>query len=138
VSLRILDTDTLSLLQRGHVSVCAAAASHAPEELAVTVITVEEQLSGWYALLRRSKGHSELAAVYRRLAENVSFLARVTILTFTKEAIERFENLQARKLGIKAMDLRIAVIALEHGATLITRNVRDFERVPGLTVENWA
>lgn len=72
------------------------------------------------------------------MADNISFLARVTILTFTEKAIDRFEELRTQRLGIKAMDLRIAAIVLEHGATLITRNVRDFKRVPGLTVENWA
>jgi tRNA(fMet)-specific endonuclease VapC len=138
VPLHVLDTDTLSLLQRGHASVCAAAARQRPEDLAVTVITVEEQVSGWYSLLRRSKARSELAAIYRRLAENVTFLARVKILTFTEAAISRFEDLRAKKLGIATMDLRIAAIALDHGAILVTRNPRDFKKVHGLHFENWA
>lgn len=138
MSLFILDTDTLSLLQRGHTSVCAEAASRLPQDLAVTVITVEEQLSGWYTLLRRSKSRGELAAVYQRLADNVTFLSRVTILSFTEKAIDRFEKLRASKLGIGAMDLRIAAIALEHEATLVTRNLGDFRRIPGLRLEDWA
>jgi tRNA(fMet)-specific endonuclease VapC len=79
-----------------------------------------------------------LAAVYRRLAENVTFLARVKILTFTERAIGRFDELRAQRLGITTMDLRIAAVALDHSATLVTRNLRDFKKVHGLHVENWA
>ncbi|MCL0092624.1 hypothetical protein M1N92_03040 [Dehalococcoidia bacterium] len=34
-------------------------------------------------------------------------------------------------------DLRIGAIALVHGLTLVTGNVRHFQRIPGLPVENW-
>jgi tRNA(fMet)-specific endonuclease VapC len=118
--------------------VCAAVAEHSPDDLAVTVITVKEQLSGWSSLVRQSRKPQELAGLYRRLAENLAFLARVKVLFFTEEAVARFENLRAQKLGMSTMDLRIAAIALEKGAAVVTRNVRDFGRVPGLTIENWA
>ena len=42
------------------------------------------------------------------------------------------------ELNVKHNDLRIAAIALELGATVVTRNRRDFSRVPGLLIEDWA
>jgi len=38
---------------------------------------------------------------------------------------------------IGAMDLLIASQALDRGITLVTNNVREFSRIPGLTWENW-
>jgi len=38
---------------------------------------------------------------------------------------------------IGTMDLKIASIALDHEATLLSANLRDFEQIPGLHVEDW-
>jgi tRNA(fMet)-specific endonuclease VapC len=135
---RVLDTDTLSLLEQEHPAVVEQFRKYKPGELAITVISVEEQLSGWYTMLRKAKNPQKLAQAYQRLADAVMLLAGLPIFSFTEPAIQRYDDLSAMKLGIRKMDLRIAAIALEHGAILVTRNVQDFERVPGLTVENWA
>lgn len=55
MTLYVLDTDILSLFQSGHPTVCQRIGVVPPDEVAVTVISVEEQLSGWYTLLRRAK-----------------------------------------------------------------------------------
>lgn len=138
MSLFVLDTDSLVLFQEGHEAVCRRALSHSIEELAISVITVEEQLSGWYTLLRRAKDVHKLARAYQRLADAVALLSRFRILSFTEPAIGRFEQLKAQKLGVKHMDLRIAAITLGHAGTLVTRNARDFQRVPGLAIEDWS
>src|SRR5262249_49541421 len=138
MSLHVLDTDTLSLLQDGHGAVVARVAACAAEDLAITVISVEEQLSGWYRRLRRAKQPEELAKVYDRLTAAVRSLSRLPILSFGEVAIRRAKALQASKLNVRKMDLCIAAIALEHQAIVVTRNVRDFERVPNLVVEDWS
>ena len=83
----------------------------------MTIITVEEQLSGWYTLRRRVKEPAQLARVYERFAENVRFLSRVEILSFPESAIQRYEQLVRMKRGVRGNDLRIAAIALERSAT---------------------
>jgi len=137
MTLYILDTDTVSLFQRGHPLVRARCDACPPDQLAGTVITVEEQLSGWYTMLRKAKLPSDLAHAYRRLTDTVRFLSRIQILTYTEEAIHRYNALASLRLGVGKMDLRIAAIALELGGTVVTRNARDFNRVPGLVIEDW-
>jgi len=109
-----------------------------PADLATTVINVEEQLSGWYALLRSTTQPNQVARAYQRLADAIPFLARFTILPFPEPAQLRFQHLMSLRLNIGRMDLRMAAIALEHAATVVTRNVRDFRRVPGLVIEDWS
>jgi tRNA(fMet)-specific endonuclease VapC len=109
-----------------------------PSELAVTVINVEEQITGWQIYLRRAKTDKELAMAYEKLAASVRVLSGMHILGFSEAAIARYNLLLAMKLNVGKMDLRIAAIALEEGATVITRNLRDFQRVPELICENWA
>lgn len=57
---------------------------------------------------------------------------------YSEAAIDRYEDLRKQKLNLGKLDLRIAAIVLETGGTLVTRNVRDFSRVSGLTTEDWS
>jgi len=133
----ILDTDTLSLLQHGHPKVSQNVGARSPADIAITVISLEEQLSGWFTALRKARRPDDLARVYGRLTDTVRSLARLTILPFTTAAIARYQHLVGMRLNVGRMDLRIAAIVLEHGGTLITRNIRDFGRVSGLILEDW-
>lgn len=134
----ILDTDTVSLFQHGHPAVCAAVANHVADDVAISVLTVEEQLSGWYKELRRAKKPHALAAVYERMANTVRFYAFLPIHAFSEPAIARYEQLKRLKLKVGKTDLRIGAVALERNAVVVTRNVRDFQRIPGLQIEDWS
>ena len=138
MTLYVLDTDTLVLFQEGNNNVCRQMLSRSVTELTTTAITIEEQLSGWYTLLRRAKGAKQLAHAYQKLVDNVQMLGRFHVLSFTEPAIGRFMYLKNLKLGVKHADLRIAAIALEHGGTLVTRNVRDFQVIPDLSIVDWS
>jgi tRNA(fMet)-specific endonuclease VapC len=134
----ILDTDSLTLYQEGHSQVCRQVAAHSSEELAISIISVEEQLSGWFTMIRRTTDHQRQARLYQRFTENTVFLARLNILSFSLSAMDRFDALRASRLNIGSMDLRIAAIALDSGCCLVTRNRRDFQRTPDLLIEDWS
>lgn len=138
MSLFVLDSDIVSLLREANAVVVSRVASHPATSIAIQVIVIEETLSGWYTLIRKAKNPRQLAGGYERLAKAVSFVSTMPILNFSESAIIRYEQLSKAKLHVRANDLRIAAIALEYNATVVTRNVRDFNVVPGLTVEDWS
>src|SRR5262249_37992372 len=111
---------------------------HAAAELAVTVITIEEQVSGWYRMLRKAKQPPQIAKAYQELMDTVLFFARWQILPYSVPAIARYDGLRSLKLNVRNDNLRIAAVPLEHGVILVTRTLRDFQRIPTLPVENWA
>ena len=108
------------------------------ESLGVTIISIEEQIDGRHAFLRRAKTDAQIAYAYQNFTDSVRVLSGIHIVTFSEAAIARYNALLALKLNVGKMDLRIAAIALEAGARVITRNLRDFQRVPELACENWA
>lgn len=76
--------------------------------------------------------------VYKQLADAIPLLARWRIIPMELVAISRYDALKRMNLNVRKMDLRIAAIVLEAGGVLVTRIVRDFQRVPGLPVEDWS
>jgi tRNA(fMet)-specific endonuclease VapC len=138
MNLYVLDTDILQLYQEANPTVVSRVRAVAPGDRAISVITVEEQLSGWYTQVRQAKDRERLAWAYHRLAATVRLLAQVQIVDFDEPAIRRCEQLKKLKLKVRKMDLRIAATVLERDAILVTRNVRDFRQVPGLRIEDWS
>jgi tRNA(fMet)-specific endonuclease VapC len=138
MNLYVLDTDMLSLYENDHPIVRPRVDAHYWQELATTVITIEEGLAGWYTMLRQARRRDQWPPLYEQLAKKVDFLAQWQKLLFTSSAIVRYERLLTLRLNVRRNDLRIAAIALEHGGILVTRNLRDFRRVPNLLVEDWS
>jgi tRNA(fMet)-specific endonuclease VapC len=139
--MNVLDTDPLSILQypdspRYEVLMGAMSRS-TPREFATTAISVEEEFRGWLAAIGRArKVHSQIL-YYTRLVGLVRFFSKWQILPFNEPAADRFERLRKERIRISTPDLKIASIALEAGALLLSANLRDFDQVPGLRVENW-
>jgi tRNA(fMet)-specific endonuclease VapC len=107
------------------------------ERVVTTVVTVEEQLRGWLAQINRSPDiHKQLPA-YCRLADLLEFLSDWEILSLDEEAARAFNNMRRQRVRIGTQDLKIAAIALVNDALLLTVNLRDFRRIPGLNVQDW-
>jgi tRNA(fMet)-specific endonuclease VapC len=104
---------------------------------ATTIVSAEEQLRGWMAELHRVRDPRHQTGLYRRLRERIEFYSSWHVLDWDTEAADLFVTHRQQGIRIGTQDLKIACIALTHGATLLTRNVADFRAVPGLLVENW-
>jgi tRNA(fMet)-specific endonuclease VapC len=103
-------------------------------EVAVTIISFEEQIRGRLAVARRS--NDEVLA-YLRLRETVEYFCQMNVLDFDIGAATKFQQLRQQRIRIGTQDLRIAAIALVNDCVLVTRNKQDFRQVPDLMTENW-
>jgi tRNA(fMet)-specific endonuclease VapC len=139
----ILDTDQFTLYRRFDSAVVARIRDVAVGDLAITAVTVEEQMSGWLSEIRKASSKQseqarKLSWAYLQLRTTVQIVGRFSILDYTVEAHEKFVELRRQGIRIGTQDLRIASIALLAGSTVVTRNRRDFEQVPGLQIEDWS
>lgn len=137
----LLDTDHISFLQRGvgpdFALLSLHLSQHPVSDIALSIISFHEQALGGHALVNRAKTIAEVIrgyALYNAILQ--SYLIAI-VLPFDAPAAAIFQSLEASKLGIKTMDLRIAAIALSRGLILVTRNGRDFAKIPGLVIEDW-
>ena len=77
----------------------------------------------------------------RNLAVVEDFCSRLLVLPYTNKAAAHYGSIRAalevagRPIGVN--DLHIAAHARSEGLTLVSNNLREFERVPGLLTENW-
>jgi tRNA(fMet)-specific endonuclease VapC len=130
--LHLLDTDTvIYILKRRPPAVAAHFEKCAPEEVAISSISIAELMFG--------AEKSQHPAKARRAVERIAELLQV--LPFDEGAARVYGKVRSRleRLGtpIGALDTLIGAHALSARATLVTNNVREFERIPGLRVENW-
>lgn len=137
MSLWILDTDCLTLWQNEHPVVKQRVSRVNYQEIAITVIFVEEQMRGWLNIVRKSSQSDRLVWAYKGLQDGVEFFQQVNVLEFDRDAYTCYIELLRQRIRIGTQDLRIAAIAISKNAILVTRNRRDFEKIPDLVFEDW-
>ena len=129
----ILDTDICIYLMEGRAP-HAFNRLHAltPDDVGTSAITAAE--------LRYGAMHSDRPDA--NLLRLEDFIGPMMKLPFDDAAATRFGQLKqyltARGTIIGGMDLLIAATVIATGDTLVTNNVAEFSRVPGLKLENWA
>src|SRR5262249_25629194 len=106
-------------------------------DIVTTAITPEEQMRGWLSAIHAQRDIQRQVQYYERLIGVFWFFADWRILPFSESAAEKFRLLRRQRIRIGTMDLKIASFVLVHDATLLLNNLKDFERVPGLRVEDW-
>jgi tRNA(fMet)-specific endonuclease VapC len=137
----VLDTDHLTLMEWNHgkarQTLLRRLGTVSPDEVFTTIVTYEEQTRGWMAYAARARTTAQEIDAYRKLERHLDLYRRVQVLGFDERAGTEFDHLRAKRLRVGTIDLKIAAIALALGATVLTRNLKDFSRVPDLHVEDW-
>lgn len=137
----ILDTDHISLIDRGGAEgqrILQRLATVPAADVAVCIVNYEEQMRGWLAEIAATKSVDRQLPKYKQLDEILGYYCGETILPFDAQALVQFQNLWIQRVRIGTMDLKIAAIALSNNATLLTRNSKDFGKVPGLQIDDWS
>jgi tRNA(fMet)-specific endonuclease VapC len=137
----LLDTDHITMLQRetgpAYVTLRARLVQHPPEELAFSIISLHEQVMGCHTYINQARTAADLVRGYAMLTTVLRTFSRATALPFDDAAAAVSATLVAQRVRLRRMDLRIAAIALARDLVVVTRNTRDFGRVPGLQTEDW-
>ena len=137
----LLDTDPMSLLQRGGAEglrIRARLRTLPPDDVATTIVSYEEQMRGWLARLARMTSQERQIFDYSELKKLLQRYCSFAIIEYNREAAAEFQRLFASKPRLGTMDLKIAAIALANNAVLLTRNKTHFDKIIGLHTEDWS
>ena len=130
----MLDTDTCIYLMRGEFPALAAR---------VQLVPLQQQVMSVVTFAELSYGVQASAAAKRKQNQSVldSLVLHLAVLDWPQDATKHYAeirvDLKKRGAQIGAADLMIAAHARSMDAIVVTNNVKDFERVKGLEVENW-
>lgn len=127
----LLDSDTLIYFFKGIGLVRSHLAEQKDTDINLCAPVLYELLTGAYKSQDPRSQLARLEAARKRFE-----VLSVTDVSADRSARAR-AHLERQGTTIGPVDTLIAGIALAHNLTLVTRNTREFERVPGLKIENW-
>ena len=138
--LTALDTDIFTDVMYGDPALVARLAAIPIAEQTLPIVALEEVIRGRFNVIRQAearRGAATLEEAYHRFQQSVTDTRAYTILPFTSAAEALVAAWRRQRNRVPTHDLRIAAICIVHGATLVTRNARDYAQVPGLTFDVW-
>ena len=130
----LIDSSVLIEIERGRIDPAPHLQRHGPDQAFVSVISVSELLYGAHRT-------TESALRHRRVAMAEAVLAQFKVLpidiTVARLHAQVRAELDTHGTPIGPHDAWLAATCLLHGLTMVTANLREFRRVPGLVVESW-
>lgn len=135
-----LDTDVFSDVLYGDPVLELRLRAVPIAEQTMPIVAIEEVIRGRFNSIRQAeagRGQMSLEEAYGWLQRSLTDTRAYTILPFTAPAAGLVTAWRRQKIRVGTQDMRIAAICVVHGATLITRNARDYVRLPGLTFDVW-
>jgi tRNA(fMet)-specific endonuclease VapC len=138
--MKAFDTDVVTLIYHGDALFIQKAAQIPAAERSIPIVVAEQMLRGRLHAIRQAEAGKAKAGIdvaYAFLEKTIADLKQTQILSFTPQVEALVQTWKKQKIKVGISDLRIAAICIVHSATLISRNRRDFDQVPGLLVEYW-
>jgi tRNA(fMet)-specific endonuclease VapC len=138
--MKAFDTDILTQILRGNQAYAERVGNLPITEQSLPIVAAEEVLRGRLSAIRQAeagKAKLTIEQAYSLFEGTLNDIRELTILPYTPHAETRYQEWRKQRLRGSTHDLRIAAICVVHAVTLVTRNRRDFEHVPGLSVEFW-
>jgi tRNA(fMet)-specific endonuclease VapC len=138
----LLDTNHLDVLRNENDAqhkILLSRLSATNRAVCVSIVTVQEQLIGWSEAVKHASGDpSRLILLYSKLERTIYFYSKWNVLSFDDCAAEKYRQLRKLRLtGPNTHDLQIAAIAICNGATVLTRDMVHFNKIPELVAQDW-
>jgi tRNA(fMet)-specific endonuclease VapC len=137
--MHLLDADTLTHLHAQHPRVVERLRRCDDPEIGISIVTKAEVLRARCEFLLKAADAEQVVRAQHWLEVTEGLLRQLVIVPFGDGAVREYKRLQEQK-GLKKIghaDLLAASVALANRATLVTRNLRHFRRIPNLELENW-
>jgi tRNA(fMet)-specific endonuclease VapC len=138
--MRAFDTDILTEILAGNPAYAERIANVPVDEQVAPIVVVEEIIRGRLNAIRQAeagKAPIPIEQAYMLFEQTLDDIRELKLLSFTQQAERLVKEWRQKKIRGSTHDLRIAASCVASSATLVTRNRRDFQNIPGLSVEFW-